>query len=139
MLAFWNDIKEGVTQSDAAKAGEYWDAMKGAALPGDKVPGGKFKGKLISATPETRPKELKIAVEKPDVADVTLVLEEPLPGKMDPGGDISFSGTAEALSKDPYMITFKVDKDDIDGWTGKGPAGPPRAPGATKKAAPKKQ
>jgi hypothetical protein len=139
MLAFWNEIKEGVTQSDAAKAEEYWNAMKGAGLPpADKVPGGKFKGKLISATPETRPKELKIAVEKPDVADVTLVLEEPLPGKMDPGGDISFSGTPEMLSKDPYMITFKVDKDDIEGWTGKGPAGA-RAPGATKKAPAKKQ
>lgn len=139
MLAFWNDIKEGVTQADAAKAAEYWEAMKGAGFPpADKVPGGKFKGKLISATPETRPKELKIAVEKPDVADVTLVLEEPLPGKMDPGGDISFFGTAEDLSKSPYMITFKVTKEDIEGWTGKGPAAP-RPAGATKKAPAKKQ
>jgi hypothetical protein len=139
MLAFWNDIKEGVTQADPAKAAEYWDAMKGAGFPpADKVPGGKFKGKLISATPETRPKELTIAVEKPDVADVKLILEEPLPGKMDAGGDISFFGAAEELSKSPYMITFKVTKDDIEGWTGKGPAGA-RPAGATKKAPAKKQ
>lgn len=139
MLAFWNEIKEALTSADAGTADKYWEAMKGAGLPPDtKVPTGKFKGKLISATPEVRPKELKIAIEKPDVADVTLVLDEPLPGKMDPGGDISFFGSAEELSKSPYMITFKVTKDDLEGWTGKGPAGPPRT-GAKKAPAKKKE
>jgi hypothetical protein len=139
MLAFWTEIKEALTSADAATSDKYWEAMKGAGLPPkEKVPTGKFTGKLISATPETRPKELTIAIEKPDVADVKLVLEEPLPGKMDPGGDISFFGSAEELSKSPYMITFKVTKDDIEGWTGKGPAGA-HAPGAAKKAPAKKQ
>jgi len=138
MLAFWDDIKENLTSADAGVSDKYWEAMKGAGLPpADKVPGGKFKGKLISATPETRPKELTLAIEKPDVADVKLVLDEPLPGKMDPGGDISFFGSAEELSKSPYMITFKVTKDDVEGWTGKGPAGPPRT--GAKKAPAKKQ
>ena len=85
-----------------------------------------------------RPKELLIAIEKPDIADAKLVLEEPLPGKMEPGGEISFFGTAEELSKSPYMITFKVSKDDIEGWTGKGPAGA-HASGAAKKAPAKKK
>jgi hypothetical protein len=141
MLAFWNDIKENLTSADAGVSDKYWEAMKGAGLPPkDKVLAGKFKGKLISATPETRPKELLIAIEKPDVADAKLVLEEPLPGKMEPGGDISFFGSAEELSKSPYMITFKIvdPKEDIEGWTGKGPAGA-RAPGAAKKAPAKKQ
>ena len=141
MLAFWTEMKENLTSADSAVADKYWEAAKGAGLPpSDKVPGGKFKGKLISATPETRPKELTIAIEKPDVADVKLVLEEPLPGKMDPGGDISFFGSAEELSKSPYMITFKIvdPKTDIEGWTGKGPAGA-RPGGATKKAPAKKQ
>ena len=138
MLAFWNEMKERLTAADGSA--DYWEAMKGAGLPPPgKIPGDKFKGKLVSATPETRPKELKIAIEKPDVADVTLVLEEPLPGKMDPGGEISFFGAPEELSKSPYMITFKVTKEDIEGWTGKGPAGAPRPPGAGKKAAAKKQ
>jgi len=136
MLAFWNDIKENLTSADPGVSDKYWEAMKGAGLPpADKVPGGKFKGKLISSTPETRPKELKIAIEKPDVADATLLLDEPLPGKMEPGGDISFFGAPETLSKDPYMITFKVTKDDIEGWTGKGPA-TSRPAGAAKKGAP---
>lgn len=139
MLAFWTEIKEALTSSDAATSDKYWDAMKGAGLPpAEKVPTGKFKGTLISATPETRPKELLIAIEKPDVADAKLVLEEPLPGKMEPGGEISFFGAAEELSKSPFMITFKVSKDDIEGWTGKGPAGA-RSPGAGKKAPAKKK
>ena len=141
MLAFWTEIKEALTSADASVSDKYWEAMKGAGLPPkEKVPTGRFKGKLISATPETRPKELTLAVEKPDVADVKLVLEEPLPGKMDPGGDISFFGSAEELSKSPYMITFKIvdPKEDIEGWTGKGPAGPPRT-GAKKAPAKKKE
>jgi len=141
MLAFWTEIKEALTSADASVSDKYWEAMKGAGLPPkEKVPTGKFKGKLISATPETRPKELTLAVEKPDVADVKLVLEEPLPGKMEPGGDISFFGSAEELSKSPYMVTFKIvdPKEDIEGWTGKGPAGV-RAPGAAKKAPAKKK
>ncbi len=140
MLAFWTDMKENLTSADSAVSDKYWDAAKGAGLPPtEKVPSGKFKGKLISATPETRPKELTLAIEKPDVADVKLVLDEPLPGKMEPGGDISFFGSPEELSKSPYMLTFKVTKDDIEGWTGKGPAGVRAPAGAAKKAPAKKQ
>jgi tetratricopeptide (TPR) repeat protein len=140
MLAFWTTMKESLTSADSAVSDKYWEAAKGAGLPPkESVPTGKFKGKLISATPETRPKELLIAIEKPDVADAKLVLEEPLPGKMEPGGDISFFGSPEEFSKSPYMVTFKIvdPKDDIEGWTGKGPAGPPRT--GAKKAPAKKQ
>ncbi len=135
MLAFWNEIKEGLTGDGSAM---YWEAMNGAALPSGRPEVTKFKGKLVSATPETRPKELTLAIGG-DMPDVTLKLEEPLPGKMDPGGEIAFSGVAKEFSKSPFMVTFEVTKEDIEGWTGKGPAGAPRAPGAGKKAAPKKQ
>ena len=135
MLAFWNEIKEGLTGDGSAM---YWEAMNGAALPSGRPEVTKFKGKLVSATPETRPKELTLAIGG-DMPDVTLKLEEPLPGKMDPGGEISFSGVAKEFSKSPFMVTFEVSKDDIEGWTGKGPAGAPRPAGATKKAPAKKQ
>jgi tetratricopeptide (TPR) repeat protein len=132
MLAFWEDIKENLTGDGGAA---YWDAMKDAGLPPkEKVPEGKFKGKLVSATPETRPKELTLAIGG-DAANVTLKLDEPLPGKMDPGGEISFFGAAKEFAKDPYMITFEVAPTDIEGWTGKGPA-PARPAGAGKKGAP---
>jgi len=135
MLAFWNEIKEGLTGDGSAM---YWDAMKDAGLPSGRPEVTKFKGKLVSATPETRPKELTLAIGG-DMPDVTLKLEEPLPGKMDPGGEIAFSGVAKEFSKSPFMVTFDVTREDIEGWTGKGPAGAPRAPGTAKKAAPKKQ
>jgi hypothetical protein len=135
MLALWRSIKTELTGDNGPAY--YESSVKDAGLPGGANGVMKFKGKLISTTPETRPKELKLAVEDPMVADVTLKLEEPLPGKMDPGGEIEFSGTAKAYTKEPFMLTFEVDKDEISGWTGKGPAGAGRAGG--KKAAPKKK
>jgi len=134
MLAFWNEIKEHLLgdNSDA-----YWEAVKGAGLPPeDKVPGGKFKGKLVSATPETKPKELVLSVGGGE-PDVTLKLDEALPGKMDPGGEISFFGAAKEFTKSPYMLTFDVSPDDLEGWTGKGPA--PASKGTSRKGATKKQ
>jgi hypothetical protein len=129
MLAFWGDIKENLTGDGSAA---YWEAMKDAGLPGGKDGVTKFKGKLVSTTPGTKPKELTVAIAGA-AAEVKLVLTEPLPGMMDPGGEISFNGVAKEFSKDPYMITFEVDPADVEGWTGKGPA---PARGAGKKGGP---
>jgi tetratricopeptide (TPR) repeat protein len=131
MLAFWKDIKEGLTGDGSAA---YWDAMKDAGLPGGKDGVMKFKGKLVSATPEVKPKVLTLAISG-DAADVTIKLDEPLPGKMEPGEEIGFNGVAKEFTKDPFMVTFEVDPDDVEGWTGKGAPGAPRP---AKKAAPKK-
>lgn len=134
MLAFWNDLKENLTGDGGAA---YWEHVKDAGLPPkDSVPEGKFKGKLVSANPETRPKELTIAIGG-ETANVTIKLDEPLPGKMDPGGEISFFGAAKEYTKDPYMLIFEVAPDDLEGWTGKGPV-PARPAGAGKKGATKK-
>ncbi len=40
--------------------------------------------------------------------------------------------TPSAFTKDPYMLTFDVEKDDLAGWTGKNAA-------PVKKAVPKKK
>lgn len=127
MLAWWQEIKEGLTGSNSAT---YWDAMKDAGLPGGHNGVNKFTGKLVSAMPETKPKVLIVAIGG-DVPNATLNLDEALPGKMDPGGDISFSGAAKEFSKDPFMLTFAVDPDDVEGWTGKGPRAPRTAPRRT--------
>jgi hypothetical protein len=135
MLALWRTIKTELTGDNGPAYFE--SSVKDAGLPGGANGVTKFKGKLVSTTPAVRPKELILAVEGA-AADVTLKLEEPLPGMMEAGGEISFSGAAKAYTKDPYMLTFAVSKEDIEGWTGKGPAGA-RAPGAAKKAPAKKQ
>jgi len=135
MLALWRTIKTELTGDNGPAYFE--SSVKDAGLPGGANGVTKFKGKLVSTTPAVRPKELTLAIEGA-AADVTLKLEEPLPGMMEAGGEISFSGAAKAYTKDPYMLTFDVTKDDLEGWTGKGPAGPPRT-GAKKAPAKKKE
>ena len=133
----------------------FFDAnIKSAELPGpdpndhsDKPAPRYFNATIVSMTPATRPKELLVGIEKPDVADAKLVFETPLPGKMEPGDKIRFKGVASDYSMDPFMITFMVDeKEDMDGsWTGKnvGARGPTRGggrgTGATKGGGAKKQ
>jgi hypothetical protein len=107
--------------------------VKDAALPGKNPTSGeemKFKGKLVSMTPLIRPKTLVVAVERPE-GDVTLKFEMPLPGKMDVGTELEFTGTAKAYTKEPYMLTLEVEKENLVGWK---PVTPPRAPANKKKA-----
>ncbi len=117
MLGLWRNIKKEL-QTDNGQT--YFDAnMKGAELPGGVNGVTQFKGKLVSAMPELRPKELVLAMEDPSKPDVTLKLDSALPGKMEPGGEIAFSGVADSFRKDPLMVTFTVEKSKIEGWTGK--------------------
>lgn len=136
--AVWKDIKTALT---GAEGQNYFDTgMKGAALPGGIEKGGKkvtkFKGKLISATPETNPKELVLSIGGDPAGDVTIKLDAPLRGKMDMGGEIQFNGVASSYTKEPFMVVFDVEKADIVGWEGVGGAPVPAAP---KKAAPAKR
>jgi tetratricopeptide (TPR) repeat protein len=117
MLALWKSIKKELT-SDNGQA--YFDAnMKGAALPAGVNLVVKFKGKLVSMTPAVRPKELVLAIENSEVPDATLKLDSALPGKMEPGADLEFEGVAVSYTKDPFMVTFEVEKNKLAGWTGK--------------------
>jgi tetratricopeptide (TPR) repeat protein len=128
MMALWRNIREQLTGEGGAA---YFDGtVKDAALPGGANGVTKFKGKIVSMTPAVRPKEIVLAIEKPE-GDVTLKLETALPGKMEPGEELEFEGVAKAFTKDPFMLTFETEKDKISGWTGKNTA-------PVKKAVPKK-
>lgn len=130
MLALWKSIHQELV-GDGGVA-YFENNMKGAALPGGANGVTKFKGKLISMTPATRPKELVLAIEDSNKADVTLKVDSPLPGKMEPDGMIEFDGVAESYTKDPFMVTFAVEKSHIEGWTGKN--APARKPAANGKS-----
>ncbi len=143
VLYLWvHQVKEPLLKDDSA-----WGAVMGAGLPGPTDPNDPdspqrfFNATIISMTPENRPKEILVGIEKPDVADAKLVFENALPGKMEPGEKVQFKGVADSLTKDPFMITFKLDdykKDMNDTWTGKNPTGRGRGAGrGTGKAAPK--
>jgi hypothetical protein len=121
MLALWQSIKTELTGANGAS---YFDSsMKGAGLPGGVNGVTEFKGKLIEAKPEIRPKVLVLAIEDGKTPDVTLKLDAPLAGKMEPGADIGFQGVASAYSASPFNVTFDVEKAKITGWKG-APAAP---------------
>ena len=125
MLAAWRDVKAILT-ADTGQA--KFDAdIKDSALP-------KFSGKIVSLTPANRPKTIVIAVEKDGVADCTLTFEVALPGKMEAGETLTFEGIAKSFTKEPYMLTMEVDKDKLEGWTGKN--APASRPAAKKKTTP---
>jgi tetratricopeptide (TPR) repeat protein len=122
MLALWKRIKAELQGPDGAAYFE--NNMKGAALPAGVNGVDKFRGKIVSMTPETRPKEIQLAIENGTTPDVTLKLDSPLPGKMEPGAELGFDGVAESYTKDPFMVTFNVEKSHIEGWEGRNvPAG----------------
>jgi len=130
MFAYWRDaVKEPLIMMGDS----YFENMKGATLPGEggKAKGfDKFKAKLISMDPANKPKTLVLALEKPDMADVTLTFDPPLPGNMEPGAILEFEGQPSSFRKDPFMITFEVDMElkQLVGWTGTNPKGTKAAP-----------
>jgi hypothetical protein len=127
MLALWVRIKTALIAPEGAAYFE--DKMKGAGLPGGVGGVTEFKGKLIEAKPALRPKELVLSVEDGKTADVTLKLDTPLIGKMEPGAEIGFQGIATAYTASPYMVTFDVEKAKVTGWKAAPPARPgPRRP-----------
>ena len=95
-----------------------------------------FKGKLISAKPALRPKELVLSVGDGTTPDATLVLDAPLPGKAEPGVEIEFAGVPTSFTKEPYKVTFEVEKKKVAGWPGK-EAAPVRHHTGAKKGAKK--
>lgn len=124
MLALWQSIKTALTGADGAT---YFDSsMKGAGLPGGANGVTEFKGKLIEAKPEVRPKVLVLSIEDGKTPDVTIKLDAPLAGKMEPGADIGFQGVASAYTVTPFNVTFDVEKAKITGW--KGAPAPPARP-----------
>lgn len=133
--ALWTKLLQAPLTADNGE--QYFEGtVKDAELPGTAVAGvTKFKGKIVSMTPALRPKQLVVAVH--DAAgDATLTFEEALPGKMEAGEEIQFSGTVKGFKKSPFMMEFEVEREQLVGWTGKG--GPaPAKPAAAKPAAAK--
>jgi hypothetical protein len=130
-LGLWQSaIKDPLTK-DGGEA--YFEMnMKGTLLPGGANGVQKFKGKIVSMTPETKPKQIVLALEHPNVPDVTLELSQALPGKMEAGEELQFEGVAKSYTSHPFMVVFDVEPKQIDGWTGKNAAPPKPSPDKSK-------
>jgi len=130
-LALWQSAIKGPLTMDGGDA--YFEmTVKGALLPGGASGVQKFKAKILSITPETKPKQIVLALEQPGVPDVTLELSEALPGKMEAGEELQFEGVAKSFTKQPFMVVFETDPEKIAGWTGKNPPKPSAGKGKAK-------
>ncbi len=118
-LTLWKSLKAQLTDSDGATYFE--SSMKGAQVP-------TLKGKVVKLEPELKPKTLVLALEDGVTPDATLKFEMPLPGKVDPGTELTFEGVPESYTASPYMVVFNVDPDKLHGWTGKNAAPVHHAP-----------
>lgn len=89
----------------------YFDMeMKDSALP-------KLKGKVISASPEGRPRDILVAIVSDGIAEIRLQLDLPMPVKAQPGTEIEFEGAvAKAYSSEPFLLTASIERAKIVGW-----------------------
>ncbi len=125
-LALWMGVKKQLTAADGA---QYFESqMKGTAVP-------PLKGKVISAKPAVRSKEIVVGVADPNTPEITLKLDTPLKGKPELGEEIEFEGVPSAFTPDPFMITFDVETAKIKGLTVKAAPAPVTKKSATKKKA----
>mgnify|MGYP005834427503 CR=1 FL=1 len=134
VLALWVGIKRELSGANGAA---YWESFKGTLVPGGVEVGTtkveKFKGTVVSSTPERRPKEVVLGMSAPDMSEVTLKFENPMPGPISPGTELEFSGVPSEFTADPFMLVFEVDNDDVIGWPKPAPPARKAAPRATKK------
>ncbi len=127
-LALWKNLKAELTGPDGANY--FNSSMKGAQVP-------MLKGKVVKLEPETKPKTIIMALEDGTTPDATLKFEMALPGKVEPGTELSFEGVPQSYTASPFMVVFDVEPDKLHGWTGKN--APPVHRAAPKKTGTKKQ
>lgn len=104
----WLRAKELLQAPDGVS---YFDMeMKDSALP-------KLKGRVVSASPEGRPREILVAILSDRVAEIRLQLDLPMPVKAEAGTEIEFEGAvAKAYSSDPFLVTASIERTKIVGW-----------------------
>lgn len=103
-LALWMGLKKELSGPNGEQF--FTSTMKDAHVPGGAGGIDKLKGRLVSAKPAVRPKELVVAVADASTPEVTLRLENPLTGKPVVGSELSFEGVPVQFTKDPFMVTF---------------------------------
>jgi hypothetical protein len=107
-IALWRQIRDAL-KADGGDA--YFTQIKDAEIPPSGQAFMMFSAKVVS---QPSPKELLVNVDSP-MGDATLKFENPLKGTIDPGTALMFKGVVESFTKEPYMLSLTVDKEDIDG------------------------
>jgi hypothetical protein len=107
-IALWQQIR-GALKAEGGDT--YFGQIKDAEIPPSGQPFTMFTAKVVS---QPSPKELLVSVDSP-MGDATLKFENPLKGTVDPGTALMFKGVVESFTKEPYMLSLTVEKEDIDG------------------------
>lgn len=112
-LPFWvKAIKEPLSAADGAQAFE--SNVKNAMIPPPDQP--PLQGAVISCEPARNPKTVIVGIMNPSVPEVKLVFAEPLGRPAEAGTVIKFRGVATAFTKEPFLLTFEVEKKELIGW-----------------------
>lgn len=130
-LAFWIKLRDALRDQGGE---QYFEAgMKDALVP----PEGErpLRGRLVRHSPVKNPKELVLALSDESTPEVTVRLEEPLVGVAEPGTVLQFRGVPKQFMREPFMLIFEVEKDQISGW----PSPTPKKAAPAKKAVTKKK
>lgn len=113
-LALWLNIKGQLLGADGQ---QYFDGTMKGSLVKD------LKGWLVSAKPAVHSKELLVSMEgKDQTPNVTLKLVNAegtataLAGKAEVGYEVTFEGVPDSFTKEPFMLTFDVEKAKITGF-----------------------
>jgi tetratricopeptide (TPR) repeat protein len=126
-LALWINIRD---QLKVPEGKNYFDTgMKGTGMP-------KLRGKLVSAKPENKPKELVLAMSDDTTPEVTLTLDTPFTGPAPVGTTLEFNGAMPtSYTADPLMVNMDVERANVKGWpaSASGNGATKAKKGATKK------
>jgi hypothetical protein len=107
-VALWRQIRMALTAPDGDT---YFGMIKDSAVPPEGGAFTMFNAKVIS---QPSPNEILVNVDNL-AGDATLKFESPLKGTIDPGTAFKFKGVIDSYQKDPYTLTFKAEKEDVDG------------------------
>ena len=96
----WTSIKQTLVGPDGD---EYFQSsMKNAMLP-------RLKGTLISVIPNDGGNALVLGLADSTSPEVALLIHD-LPRELAPGASIEFEGVPISFTRDPFLVTFNVDK-----------------------------
>lgn len=99
-LAAWLAIHRQLAAPDGDKyfAGD----IQGKQLP-------KLRGTVLKATPPRAPREITLAMTQDNTPDVTLKLTVAMPRALSAGTLLSFEGTGDSFTKDPFLLVVNAD------------------------------
>lgn len=131
-LAFWVKLRDALKEAGGEQYFEQ--GMKDALVPPENER--PLRGRLLRHSPAKNPKELVLALSDDHTPEVTIRLEEPLVGSAEPGTVIQFRGVPKQFTREPFMLVFEAEKDQIMGWPSPVPKkAPPAKKAVTKKKA----